>query len=108
MVKPALRVPLRTRLARCAKRSSDAALPSSESARWSSWDIQTVRSSTAWICVGVLRRIRSEIVIGMNFDLRYGERGNVNHADHRAIGLAVLDACRDAANEWLFSDLGRP
>jgi LmbE family N-acetylglucosaminyl deacetylase len=44
----------------------------------------------------------------MNFDLTWGERGNVNHADHRAVGLAVLDACRDAANEWLFPDLGRP
>jgi len=30
----------------------------------------------------------------------------VNHADHRAVGLAVLDACRDAANPWLFPDLG--
>ena len=58
--------------------------------------------------VGVLRRLRPEIVIGMNFDLTWGERGNVNHADHRAVGLAVLDACRDAANEWLFPDLGRP
>jgi LmbE family N-acetylglucosaminyl deacetylase len=32
----------------------------------------------------------------------------VNHADHRAVGVAVLDACRDAANRWLFTDLGEP
>lgn len=57
---------------------------------------------------GVLRRLKPEIVIGMNFDLTWGERGNVNHADHRVVGLAVLDACRDAANEWLFPDFGLP
>ena len=32
----------------------------------------------------------------------------MNHADHRAVGLAALDACRDAANEWLFPDAGPP
>ncbi|MHB8681491.1 MAG: PIG-L deacetylase family protein [Acidimicrobiales bacterium] len=57
---------------------------------------------------GALRRLRPEVVIGMNFDLTWGESGNVNHADHRAVGLAVLDACRDAANEWVFSDIGSP
>jgi LmbE family N-acetylglucosaminyl deacetylase len=57
---------------------------------------------------GAIRRLRPEIVIGMNFDLTWGEGGSVNHADHRAVGLAVLDACRDAANEWVFSDLGAP
>jgi LmbE family N-acetylglucosaminyl deacetylase len=34
------------------------------------------------------------------------EEGPVNHADHRAVGLAVLDACRDAANGWVFSEDG--
>lgn len=57
---------------------------------------------------GALRRLRPEIVIGMNFDLTWGEGGSVNHADHRAVGLATLDACRDAANEWVFPDLGDP
>ena len=57
---------------------------------------------------GALRRIRPDIVIGMNFDLTWGEGGSVNHADHRAVGLAVLDACRDAANEWVFPDAGDP
>jgi LmbE family N-acetylglucosaminyl deacetylase len=57
---------------------------------------------------GALRRLRPEIVIGMNFDLTWGEGGSVNHADHRAVGLATLDACRDAANEWVFPDLGHP
>jgi LmbE family N-acetylglucosaminyl deacetylase len=57
---------------------------------------------------GALRRLRPEVVIGMNFDLTWGEGGSVNHADHRAVGLAVLDACRDAANEWLFTEQGTP
>jgi LmbE family N-acetylglucosaminyl deacetylase len=55
---------------------------------------------------GALRRLRPEVVIGMNFDLTWGEGGSVNHADHRAVGLATLDACRDAANEWVFPELG--
>ncbi len=57
---------------------------------------------------GALRRVRPHIVIGMNFDLTWGEGGSVNHSDHRAVGLAALDACRDAANEWVFSELGDP
>ena len=56
----------------------------------------------------VFRRLRPDIVVTMNFDLTWGENGNVNHADHRATGLAVLDACRDAANRWVFSEAGEP
>jgi LmbE family N-acetylglucosaminyl deacetylase len=52
------------------------------------------------------RRLRPEVVITMSFDLTWGEEGPVNHSDHRAVGLAVLDACRDAANEWVFRDAG--
>jgi len=55
---------------------------------------------------GAIRRLRPEVVIGMNFDLTWGDSRNVNHADHRAVGLATLDACRDAANEWVFRDVG--
>jgi LmbE family N-acetylglucosaminyl deacetylase len=53
-----------------------------------------------------IRRVRPEVVITMNFELTWGEGGGVNHADHRAVGLATLDACRDAANEWVFPDAG--
>ncbi|MGH9028305.1 MAG: PIG-L deacetylase family protein, partial [Acidimicrobiales bacterium] len=53
-----------------------------------------------------IRRLRPEIVIGMNFELTWGQSGNVNHSDHRAVGLALLDACRDAANEWVFTGDG--
>jgi LmbE family N-acetylglucosaminyl deacetylase len=54
-----------------------------------------------------LRRLRPEIVITLNFDLTWG--GDVvNQADHRALGLALLDACRDAGNRWIFSDAGEP
>ena len=52
------------------------------------------------------RRIKPDVVITMSFDLTWGEHGPVNHADHRAVGLAVLDACRDAANEWVFPEAG--
>jgi LmbE family N-acetylglucosaminyl deacetylase len=52
------------------------------------------------------RRVRPDVVITGSFELTWGEEGPVNHADHRAVGLAVLDACRDAANEWVFTDAG--
>ena len=42
----------------------------------------------------------------MNYELTWGENGPVNHADHRAVGLAVLDAARDAANRWVYPELG--
>lgn len=54
------------------------------------------------------RRLRPEVVITMNFDLTWADDGPVNHSDHRAVGLAALDACRDAANRWLFPELGDP
>jgi len=54
------------------------------------------------------RQSQPEVVITMSFDLTWAEDGPVNHADHRAVGLAVLDACRDAANEWVFRDLELP
>jgi LmbE family N-acetylglucosaminyl deacetylase len=54
------------------------------------------------------RRLQPEVVITMSFDLTWGEEGPVNHADHRALGLAVLDACRDAANAWVFAEAGPP
>ena len=53
-----------------------------------------------------LRRHQPEVVITMNFDLTWGDEGPVNHSDHRAVGLATLDACRDADNSWLFPDAG--
>jgi LmbE family N-acetylglucosaminyl deacetylase len=52
------------------------------------------------------RRLRPDVVVTMSFDLTWSEEGPVNHADHRAVGLAVLDACRDATNEWVFPEAG--
>jgi LmbE family N-acetylglucosaminyl deacetylase len=57
---------------------------------------------------GALRRLRPDVVLTMNFELTWGEGGNVNHADHRAVGVTTLDACRDAANRWMFTDQGEP
>jgi LmbE family N-acetylglucosaminyl deacetylase len=53
-----------------------------------------------------IRKHRPDVVITMSFDLTWGDDGPVNHADHRAVGLATLDACRDAANSWLFPEAG--
>src|SRR5712691_9832124 len=53
-----------------------------------------------------IRRHRPDMVITMSFDLTWGDEGPVNHADHRAVGLATLDDSRDAAYPWLFPDAG--
>jgi LmbE family N-acetylglucosaminyl deacetylase len=53
-----------------------------------------------------IRRHRPEVVIASNYRDRWGGGGPFNHADHRAVGIAVIDAVRDAANRWLFRDRG--
>src|SRR3982750_1265709 len=51
-----------------------------------------------------IRRHRPEVVISGTFDVR-GVMGMTNQADHRAVGLAALDAARDAGNRWIFPEL---
>jgi LmbE family N-acetylglucosaminyl deacetylase len=50
-----------------------------------------------------VRRHRPEIVITGNFHATFGGR-NLNQADHIAVGRAVLDGVRDAANRWIFTE----
>lgn len=52
-----------------------------------------------------IRRHRPEAVVSINFRDSWGV-GTWNHADHRAVGRALLDAVRDAANRWVFPDRG--
>ncbi|HPU38972.1 MAG TPA: PIG-L family deacetylase [Microthrixaceae bacterium] len=56
---------------------------------------------------GAIRRHRPDVVISINFGDHWGGRG-WNHVDHRATGLALLDAARDAGNRWLFTDVADP
>jgi len=51
-----------------------------------------------------IRRHRPDILVTLNFELTWG--GTIlNMADHRWLGLAVLDAARDAGNRWIFPEL---
>ncbi len=52
-----------------------------------------------------IRRHRPEVVVSINFRETFGMPG-FNHADHRATGIALIDAVRDAANRWLFVGAG--
>ncbi len=51
-----------------------------------------------------IRRHRPEVVVTMTWAERPGW-GGLNHADHRATGIAALDAVRDAGNRWVFPEL---
>ena len=51
----------------------------------------------------MIRKHRPQVVITLNHNLTW-PGGGLNMADHRNVGLAVLDAVRDAGNRWVFTD----
>ncbi|TDP76096.1 LmbE family N-acetylglucosaminyl deacetylase [Brachybacterium sp. AG952] len=51
----------------------------------------------------VIRQARPDLVLTANFEVE--AYGGLNQADHRVAGLAAVDACRDAANPWVFREL---
>lgn len=53
---------------------------------------------------GAVRRYRPELVLTNSPHLTFGP-GLLNSADHRAVGLATLDAVHDAGNRWIFPEL---
>lgn len=50
-----------------------------------------------------IRRRKPDVVITQPWELQVG--WGLNHADHRAAGLATVDAIRDADNPWVFREL---
>lgn len=54
-----------------------------------------------------IRRHRPDILLSINHRESWGGP-SWNHADHRAVGRALLDGARDAGNRWLFTDAGEP
>ncbi len=52
-----------------------------------------------------IRRHQPEVILSINHRDSWGGQ-SWNHADHRAVGRALLDAVRDAANPWIFRDAG--
>jgi LmbE family N-acetylglucosaminyl deacetylase len=53
-----------------------------------------------------IRRHRPDVLISINY--REGWPSGFNHADHRAVGVALMDAARDAGNRWLWPGAGGP
>lgn len=51
-----------------------------------------------------IRRHSPELILTLNRHETWGGP-TFNMADHRHVGLAVLDAARDAANRWVFPEL---
>ncbi|MCI0686704.1 MAG: PIG-L family deacetylase [Sporichthyaceae bacterium] len=54
--------------------------------------------------VRAIRRHRPEVIVSGAFTVRMAG-GITNQADHRVVGLATLDAARDAGNRWIFPEL---
>lgn len=54
-----------------------------------------------------IRRHRPDVVLTVNHRESFGP-GMLNMADHRVVGMAAIDAVRDAANRWVFPDLAGP
>ena len=54
-----------------------------------------------------IRRHRPQVVLTLNHRDTWGG-ASINMADHRHVGLAVIDAVRDAGNRWIFADDGEP
>ena len=52
-----------------------------------------------------IRRFRPDVVVGGSGEL--DTPWGYDHADHRAAGLATIDAVRDADNRWVFPQLLR-
>ena len=52
----------------------------------------------------VVRSHRPDVLLSINHHATFGP-GSLNHADHRVLGRALLDATRDAANRWVFPEL---
>jgi LmbE family N-acetylglucosaminyl deacetylase len=52
-----------------------------------------------------IRTHRPDVVVSINHRDNW-PGGSFNMADHRHTGWAVLDAVRDAANRWVFTDAG--
>ena len=50
-----------------------------------------------------IRQHQPDVVITSNYHPTWSD-GSFNMADHRAVGLAVLDAVRDASNRWVFPE----
>lgn len=51
----------------------------------------------------VIREFRPDAIVTANYDVE--AYGGLNQADHRAAGMSVIDATRDADNTWVFREL---
>jgi LmbE family N-acetylglucosaminyl deacetylase len=55
-----------------------------------------------------IRRHKPDVVVSINFRESWPRGRSFNHADHRVLGTAIIDAVRDAANRWIFPDSEDP
>jgi LmbE family N-acetylglucosaminyl deacetylase len=51
-----------------------------------------------------IRSHRPDVILTLSHHLQFPS-GHLNQSDHRHVGIAVFDAARDAANQWVFPEL---
>jgi LmbE family N-acetylglucosaminyl deacetylase len=95
---------------RVAEQEMSAKLVGVEDVAFLSYRDGVVEYGTALRCdlAREIRRHRPDVLLIATYDLTYGMSAGqriVNQADHRAVGIAALDAARDAANRWIFPEL---
>ena len=56
-----------------------------------------------WTSRGTIRALRPDVVCVASWEIEYVAR--LNQSDHRAAGVAVIDAVRDAGNRTVFTEL---
>lgn len=55
-----------------------------------------------------IREHRPDTLLLCNHREHWGQPGSLNSPDHRAVGLAALEAAGDAGNRWIFPDTEHP
>lgn len=92
--------------ARADEERASAAVVGVDSVEFGDWSDGTVEYGLALRrdIAAAIRRARPDLVITLTRHETFAG-GGLNQADHRAVGLATMDACADAGNRWIHPEL---
>ena len=92
--------------ARADEERASAAVVGVDAVEFGDWSDGTIEYGLALRrdITAAIRRHRPGLVITLTRHETFAG-GGLNQADHRAVGLATMDACADAGNRWIHPDL---